>query len=288
MYPFEYHRPATVEEAVALLGALEDAKLLSGGQTLLPTMKSRLASPAHLVDLSGVATMKGVRLDGGDLVIGGGVTYAEIAGSDVVKEALPALSAFTGLIGDPAVRHCGTIGGSIANNDPAADYPAACLALGATIRTSARSLAAEEFFTGLFSTALADDELVVAVSFPTDVRFGYAKFRNPASRYAIVGVAVAARGGEVRVAVTGSGADGVFRWAEAEQALETRFSADALDGLAHPIEGLNSDMHAPADYRAHLIGVMARRAAMAAAGEGGRLRHEPLAPVIGQGRAKPG
>lgn len=281
MYAFKYHRPDTLRKAVNLLGKLEDAKLLAGGHTLLPTMKNRLASPANLIDISGVAELKGVTRKGRNLVIGALTTYAEIADSAEVKASLPALSAFTGLIGDPAVRHKGTIGGSVSNNDPAADYPAACIALGATIHTNARKIPADEFFTGLFSTALEENEIVTKVSFPVGAKFGYAKFRNPASRYAMVGVAVAKRGADVRVAVTGSGADGVFRWKEAEAALNSKFSPKSLEGMAHPAKGLNSDIHASAEYRGHLIGVMARRAAGAAAGKHIEPRHEPLTPVVG-------
>ena len=281
MYAFKYHRPDTLRKAVGMLGRLEDAKLLAGGHTLLPTMKNRLASPANIIDISGIKELKGVTVSGRNIMIGALTTYAEINQSAELRAVFPALADFAGLIGDPAVRHRGTIGGSISNNDPAADFPAACLALGAVIITNKRRIPADEFFTGLFSTALEDDEMVVRIGFRAGVRFGYAKFRNPASRYAMVGVAVAKRGGDVRVAVTGSGSDGVFRWSEAEARLAERFSPKSLDGMAHPAEGLNSDIHASAEYRGHLIGVMARRAVGAAAGRRIEPRHEPLTPVVG-------
>jgi carbon-monoxide dehydrogenase medium subunit len=281
MYAFKYHRPDTLRKAVSLLGKLEDAKLLAGGHTLLPTMKNRLASPANIIDISGIADLRGITVSGKTVTIGALTTYAEINSSKDLRAVFPALADFTGLIGDPAVRHRGTIGGSISNNDPAADFPAACVALGAVIVTNKRKIAAEDFFTGLFSTALEENEIVTKVIFKAGAKFGYAKFRNPASRYAMVGVAVAKRGGDVRVAVTGSGADGVFRWADAEKKLGEKFSPKSLDGMAHPAKGLNSDLHASAEYRGHLIGVMARRAAGAAAGKRVEPRHEPLTPVVG-------
>lgn len=281
MYAFKYHRPDSLRKAVGLLGKLEDAKLLAGGHTLLPTMKNRLASPANLIDISGIAELKGVKVSGKTITIGALTTYAEIVDSKELAAVMPALCDFTAKIGDPAVRHRGTIGGSVSNNDPAADYPAACLALGAVIVTNKRKIAAEDFFTGLFSTALEDNEIVTKVIFKAGAKFGYAKFRNPASRYAMVGVAVAKRGADVRVAVTGSGADGVFRWTEAEARLGEKFSPRSLEGMAHPAEGLNSDIHASADYRGHLIGVMTRRAVGAAAGKRIEPRHEPLTPVVG-------
>ena len=280
MYAFKYHRPDSLRKAVNLLGKLEDAKLLSGGQTLLPTMKNRLASPANIIDISGIGELKGIARKGRNLVVGAATTYAEINQSAEVKEAVPGLAAVTGLIGDPAVRHKGTIGGSISNNDPAADLPAVCVALGATIHTNARKIPAEAFFTGLFTTALEENEIVTKVSFPVGAKFGYAKFRNPASRYAMVGVAVAKRGPDVRVVVTGSGSDGVFRWGDAEKALTGKFTPKALEGMAHPAAGLNSVIHASADYRGHLVGVMARRAVGAATGKSVAPRHEPLTPVV--------
>lgn len=267
MYAFTYHRPATARQAAGLLAKKEDAKLLAGGHTLLPTMKQRLASPTHLVDLGGCADLKGIERKGRNVVIGAMTTHAEVAESAVVQEAIPALAYLAAHIGDPHVRHRGTIGGSVANNDPAADYPAALMALGATIVTSKRKLTAEEFFTGLYETALEEGEIVVRISFPLVSKAGYAKFRNPASRYALVGVFVAKRGSEISVAVTGAGEGGVFRWPEAETALKARFAAKSLDGIKHTAKGINADMHADADYRAHLIGVMAREAVARATGK---------------------
>lgn len=268
MYSFDYHRPSTLRQANGLAGKLADAKILAGGHTLLPTMKQRLASPGALIDISGVPELAGIEVKGRNLVIGATTTHAAVAASDAVKSALPGLAALAGGIGDPHVRHRGTIGGSIANNDPAADYPAAMLALGATIVTSKRKLPASDFFTGLFSTALEDGEIITRVVVPTGAKFAYEKFRNPASRYAMVGVAVAKKGANVAVAVTGAGADGVFRWEAAEAALGKRFNAKSLDGVGNPDpKGLNSDIHASAEYRSHLIGVMAKRAVIAASGK---------------------
>jgi carbon-monoxide dehydrogenase medium subunit len=244
----------------SLLAKQEDAKILAGGHTLLPTMKLRLASPANLIDLSLVEGLKGIELRGRSLVIGAMTLHNDVFTSPVVKENLPALAAMAGLIGDPAVRHRGTIGGSVANNDPTADYPAACLALGATIITNKKRIAADEFFTGLFETALEPDEIVTKVAFPLVKKAAYQKFRNPASRYAIVGVFVSKRSSEIRVAVTGAGASGVFRVPSFEEALKKRFSPKSLEGMSIPAEGLSSDIHASAEYRAHLVGVMARRA----------------------------
>lgn len=280
MYNFEFHRPTTVDEAVRFLKS-EDAKLMAGGQTLLPTMKQRLAAPKHVIDLGGVTGLASIQHAGGSLVMGkaGGGTvlrggtltigalarHAEVAESTDVKESIPALASLAAGIGDPAVRNRGTIGGSIANNDPSADYPAACLALGATIVTNKREIAADEFFTGLFETALQPDEVILRVVFQAPGRAAYAKFRNPASRYAMVGVFVAERRGEVRVAVTGAGQFGVFRVPAMEKALADRFDAAAIDGIKIDASNLISDIHAAADYRAHLIGIMARRAVKAAA-----------------------
>jgi carbon-monoxide dehydrogenase medium subunit len=280
MYNFEFHRPTTVDEAARFLNA-ENAKLLAGGQTLLPTMKQRLASPSHVIDIGGVTGLSSIEHKGGSLVLnpsGGGTTlrggtltigalarHAEVAESPEVRDAIPALALLAAGIGDPAVRNRGTIGGSIANNDPAADYPAACLALGATIVTSKREISADAFFTGLFETALAADEMILRVMFPAPGRAAYAKFRNPASRYAIVGVFVAERQGDVRVAVTGAGQSGVFRLPAMEKALSDRFDASAIANVRVDPSDLISDIHAAADYRAHLIGVMARRAVQTAA-----------------------
>lgn len=264
MYAFTYHRPASVRQAAGLLAKKDDAKLLAGGHTLLPTMKQRLASPGNIIDLGGVAEMKGIARKGRTVVVGAMTTHADVANSPVVREAIPALASLADGIGDPHVRNRGTMGGSVANNDPAADYPAACIALGATIVTNRRKIEADAFFTGLYDTALEDGEIITKVIFPIPGKAAYAKFPNPASRYALVGVCVAKRGSEVRVAVTGAGSSGVFRWTEAEAALKTRFGAKALDGLKASAKNLNGDIHADADYRAHLIGVMARRAVAAA------------------------
>jgi carbon-monoxide dehydrogenase medium subunit len=260
MYAFTYHRPTSVRQAVNLLAKNEDAKLLAGGHTLIPTMKQRLASPSQLIDLSQIEGLAGIELKGRSIVIGAMTRHAEVAASEVVRENLPALAALAGVIGDPAVRHRGTIGGSIANNDPTADYPAACLGLGATIITSKRRIGADEFFQGMFATALEADEIITKVMFPLVKKAAYEKFRNQASRYALVGVFVSKRGPEIRVAVTGAGGNGVFRVTSFEEALKTRFSPKSLDGLTVPAAGLSGDIHGSAEYRAHLIGVLARRA----------------------------
>ena len=267
MYEFKYHRPATVRQAANLLAKNEEAKLVAGGHTLIPVMKQRLASPPHLVDLSHIEGLDGIEIKGRSLVIGATAKHADVANSATVQEAIPALAYLAGLIGDPAVRHKGTIGGSLANNDPTADYPAACLALGATVVTNKRKLKADEFFQGLFTTALESDEIITKVMFPIPKKAGYVKFRNQASRYALVGVFVAKRPSDVRVAVTGAGADGVYRVTAFEEALKKRFSPKVLDGLSVPPEGLNSDLHGSAEYRAHLIPVLARRAVEAALGK---------------------
>jgi aerobic carbon-monoxide dehydrogenase medium subunit len=260
MYAFTYHRPQNLRAAASLLQKESDAKLLAGGHTLLPTLKQRLASPTHLIDLSAAEELKGIDHKGRNLVIGAMTTHSEVASSAAVKAAIPALAALARSIGDPAVRHRGTIGGSIANNDPAADYPAAAIALGATMITNKRKIAADEFFTGLFETALEPGEIITKISFPVPAKAAYQKFANPASRYALVGVFVAKKGSEVRVAVTGAGAGGVFRETAFEDALKTKFSVKSLNGLSASATNLNSDMHADAAYRAHLIGVLARRA----------------------------
>ncbi|MBC7577054.1 xanthine dehydrogenase family protein subunit M [Tardiphaga sp.] len=264
MYEFKYHRPETVRQAANLLIKNEDAKLVAGGHTLIPVMKQRLAAPPHIIDLSHIQGLDGIEIKGRSLVIGALAKHAEVASSAIVGEAFPALAELAALIGDPAVRHKGTIGGSLANNDPTADYPAAVLAMGATIITNKRKLKPEEFFQGLFTTALEADEIITKVSFPLPKKAAYVKFRNQASRYALVGVFVARRPSDVRVTVTGAGSDGVFRVEAFEQALQKRFSSKALEGLTVPAEGLNSDLHGSAEYRAHLIGVLARRAVDAA------------------------
>ena len=263
MYPFKYHKAATVRGAVSLLKKAEDPKLLAGGQTLIPTMKQRLASPKNLIDLAG-AGLSGIEQKGRTIVVGAMTTHAEVAGSAVVQAALPALASLAGNIGDPHVRHRGTIGGSLANNDPAADYPAAVLALGATVHTNKRKIAADEFFAGMFSTVLEEDEIVTKIAFPIPGKAAYVKFPNPASRYALVGVFVAKKGRSVRVAITGAGSGGVFRHAAMEEALAKRFSPKALEGITTPAADLNGDIHASPEYRAHLVGVMAKRAVAAA------------------------
>jgi carbon-monoxide dehydrogenase medium subunit len=263
MYDFQYHRAASLEDAAGKLKAAADGALVSGGMTLLPTLKLRLASPSDLVDIGGIAELSGIKADGGAVVIGATATHAAVAGSADVQDKIPALAALAGGIGDPQVRNRGTIGGSIANNDPAADYPAACVALGATIKTDRREIAADDFFSNLFETALDDGEIVTAVSFPVPEKAAYEKFPNPASRYALVGVFVAKGGDGVRVAVTGASQDGVFRVVAMEEALAASVSADAVAGVGVGSDGLNSDMHASNEYRAHLIGVMAKRAVAA-------------------------
>ncbi len=264
MYNFNYHRASGLRQAQNLLGKLEDAKLMAGGMTLLPTMKMRLASPANIIDLDRVEGLNTIELKGRSLVIGALARHSEVANSATVGEAIPALAELAGMIGDPAVRHRGTLGGSIANNDPNADYPAACLGLGATIITTKRKIAADDFFKSLFETALEPDEIITKVSFPLPKKAAYQKFRNPASRFALVGVFVAKRPSEIRVAVTGAGASGVFRVQSFEEALKKRFSPKVLEGLSVPADGMASDIHGSAEYRAHLIGVLARRAVAAA------------------------
>ena len=265
MYAFNYHRPDTLDAAAAALAAAEDGRLLAGGQTLIPTLKQRLAGPSDVVDLGSIPGLDGVSREGDAIVVGAMTRHSAVASSPVVRDAIPALASLAECIGDPQVRNCGTIGGSIANADPAADYPAAVVGLGATVRTGRRSIAADDFFTDLFETALEDGEIVVSVSFPVPRRAAYAKFPNPASRYAIVGVMVAETASGIRVAVTGAGGS-VFRVAAMESALAGSFGADAILGITVPQDDLNEDIHASAEYRAHLVGVMARRAVEAAAG----------------------
>ncbi|MEQ8344811.1 MAG: xanthine dehydrogenase family protein subunit M [Sneathiellaceae bacterium] len=263
MYEFAYEKPSSIDEAAKLLQSADDPKILAGGQTLIPTMKQRLAQPSHLIDLAGIGDLAGISAGGSSVTIGALTTHAAVAASKDVAKAIPSLAALAGHIGDPAVRNCGTLGGSIANNDPAADYPAAVLALNATITTNKREIKADDFFKGMFETALEDDEIITKVSFPIPEKAGYAKFPNPASRYAMVGVMAAQTGAGVRVAVTGAGPC-VYRWTEAERALSGGFNADALKDLKVSADGLNSDIHGSAEYRAHLVGVMARRAVAAA------------------------
>lgn len=262
MYAFDFEKPKTVAEAVAAL-AREDAMALGGGQTLIPSLKQRLAAPSALVSLTGIAEMRGVCTgDDGALCIGGATPHAVVAAEAAGK--YPALAALAGNIGDPAVRNRGTIGGSLANNDPAADYPAAVLASGATIVTNTRRIAADDFFEGLFTTALEPGEIIVEVRFPIPARAAYAKFQQPASRFALTGVFVAKTAGGVRVAVTGASENGVFRWSEAEKALSASFSADAIAGLSVPSDGMVGDLHGTPAYRANLVKVMTQRAVSAA------------------------
>lgn len=264
MYAFEYVRPGSLDEAVKLLGEQEDAKLIAGGQSFLPTLKLRLAQPETVVDLGALAgELKGIRRDGDNIVIGAMTTHAEVAASAEVTSAIPGLAYLASLIGDPQVRHRGTLGGSIANADPGADYPAAVVGLNATVHTTRRTIAADDFFTGMFETALEDDEIIRAVSFPIAEKSGYAKFRNPASRYALVSVMVARTGGGVRVAVSGAGPS-VFRVPEMEQALSSNFSPEAVAAIKVSPNDLNSDLYGTPEYRAHLVTVMARRAIEAA------------------------
>ncbi|WP_321335298.1 xanthine dehydrogenase family protein subunit M [Breoghania sp.] len=265
MYETNYHRAASVQEAAGLLAGNDEAKVLAGGQTLIPTMKQRLAAPSDLIDVSRIEDLQGVTKSGDAYTIGAGTCHANVAGDAGLKADIPGLAALAGKIGDPHVRHRGTIGGSIANNDPAADYPAGMLALGATIITNKRELSADDFFTGLFETALEEDEIVTAVRVPVPQKSSYAKFPNPASRYAMAGVFVAKLAdGSVRVAVTGAGADGVFRVPEMEAALAANWSPEAVAGIAVDAGGLLGDIHGSPDYRANLVTVMAKRAVAAA------------------------
>ena len=267
MYAFTFHRPQTVRQAAGLLTKNADAKLLAGGQTLLPTMKLRLAGPPQIVDMTLVEGLSGIELSGRSIAIGAMTTHNEVNTSPVVQQSAPVLAKLAGMIGDPAVRHRGTIGGSVANNDPNADYPAACLGLGATIVTNKRRIKADDFFTGMFSTALEPAEIITKVIFPLPKKAAYQKFRNQASRFALVGVFVSKRGSEIRVAVTGAGSNGVFRVKSFEEALKKRFSPKSLEGMTIPADGMNADIHGSAEYRAHLVGVLARRAVAEAVGK---------------------
>jgi carbon-monoxide dehydrogenase medium subunit len=262
MYAFELTRAKSVADAAAAI-AKSGGKALAGGQSLVGAMKLRLSQPGTLVDLSGVAEMKGIRKEGDAIVIGAMTRHAEVAASAAVKAAIPALCALAHAIGDRQVRNMGTIGGSLAHNDPAADWPSAVLGLGATVQTNKRKIAADDFFKGMFETALAADELIVAVSFPVPKKAAYVKFPNPASRFALVGVFVAQTGGGVRVAVTGA-APSVFRSKALEDALGRSFTADAAKAVKVDAKGLNGDLHGSPEYRAHLISVMASRAVAAA------------------------
>lgn len=263
MYQVQYLRPKSLDEARKLFDDNGDAKFLAGGQTLIPTLKQRLAQPSALIDLTRIPGLAGVRVAGSTVTIGAATRHFDVASNAEVKKAIPALSSLASHIGDPAVRHMGTIGGSLANNDPAADYPAAVLALGASVKTTSRTIAADEFFQGMFETALKEGEIITEVSFPVPEKAAYMKFPNPASRYAMVGVFVAKTAGGVRVAVTGA-ASSVFREKAMEAALAKSFTPDAVAGIKVSPENLNSDLHGTAEYRAHLVTVMAKRAVAAA------------------------
>ncbi|WP_022719838.1 xanthine dehydrogenase family protein subunit M [Rhodopseudomonas sp. B29] len=263
MKSFAYHQPSQVPEAARLLGALEDSKIVAGGMTLIPTLKQRLAAPPALIDLSKLPGLSGIKDEGPTITIGAMTRHADVARSAMLAERLPALATLASLIGDPAVRNRGTIGGSVANNDPSADYPAAVLGLGATVVTNIRDIPADQYFVGLFETALQPGEIITAIRFPVPLKAGYAKFKAPASRYALVGVFVAQFTDGVRVAVTGAG-PGVFRVPPMEQALAQHFDPSAIAAIKIDTEGLTSDIHAEADYRAHLVTVMAKRAVDAA------------------------
>jgi carbon-monoxide dehydrogenase medium subunit len=265
MYETTYHRPSTVDEAATLFAKGAEAKYLAGGHTLIPVMKQRLASPSDVIDLAKIKELVGIEASSNTLTIKAATTYFDIMQSAEVKKAIPAIAYLTSMLGDPAVRHRGTIGGSIANNDPAADVPAALLALGATVKTNKRSIAADDFFKGLFATALDDGEIITAVTFPIPAKAGYAKMRHPASRFALTGVFVAkTKSGDVRVAATGASSTGVMRVPAIEAALKTNWAAAALDNVKIPDNGLLADIHGSADYRANLVKVMAQRAVTAA------------------------
>jgi carbon-monoxide dehydrogenase medium subunit len=263
MHPFQLHRAKNASEAASMLSGKDDGRFLAGGQSLIAAMKLRLNSPTDLVDLSLAPDLKGIKSDGKTLTIGAMTTHAEVASNAEVKKSIPALASLAAGIGDRQVRNVGTIGGSIANNDPAADYPAGVLGLNATINTNKRAIPADQFFRGLYDTALEPGELIASISFPIPQKAAYMKFRNPASRFAIIGVMAAKTADGVRVAVTGGGS-GAFRVADMEKALGSNWSADAIANVKVPSTGLSSDLHASAEYRAHLIGVMTKRAVAAA------------------------
>jgi carbon-monoxide dehydrogenase medium subunit len=262
MYEFAYSKPSSLADAAAVLAADADAKALAGGQTFIPVLKQRLNQPSKVVDLAKLG-LSGISVSGGTVTIGAMTTHAAVAASAEVAAAIPALAALAGGIGDNQVRNRGTIGGSLANNDPSACYPSAVLALGATIKTNKREISADDYFQGMFTTALEPGELIVSVSFPAPEKAAYVKFKNPASRYAMVGVFVAKGPKGVRVAITGAGQGGVFRHTAAETALAANWSPAALDGVKASADDLNSDIHASAEYRAHLIGVITKRAVAA-------------------------
>jgi carbon-monoxide dehydrogenase medium subunit len=265
MYQTTYHRPSSIDEAAALFAKGSEPKYLAGGHTLIPVMKQRLASPSDVIDLAKIKELIGIELSGDTLIIKAATPHYDVAQSATAQKAIPALSYLASLIGDPAVRHRGTIGGSIANNDPAADYPAAVLALGATVKTNKRSIAADDFFQGLFTTALDNGEIITQVIFPIPAKAGYAKFPHPASRFALTGVFVAqTKAGDIRVAATGASQNGVIRIQAIETALKSNWSPGAIDNVTISASGMLSDIHGSADYRANLIKVMAQRAVAAA------------------------
>jgi carbon-monoxide dehydrogenase medium subunit len=264
MYEFKYQRPTSIRQAANMLAKDPEAKLLAGGHSLLPVLKLRLAKPTQLLDIARIEGLNTIELKGRSIVIGALARHVEVANSQTVKDALPVLAELAGGIGDPAVRHRGTLGGSLAHNDPNADYPVAALGLGATIITNKRRIAADDYFKGMFETALAPDEIITKVSFPLAKKAAYQKFKHPASGFALVGVFVSKRGSDIRVAVTGAGAGGVFRVTSFEEALKKRFSPKSIEGMSVPADGMNSDIHGSAEYRAHLVGVLARRALAAA------------------------
>ena len=265
MYETTYHRPSSVDEAASLFAKGAEAKYLAGGHTLIPVMKQRLASPSDVIDLARIKELVGIEASGDTLTIKAATTYYDIMSNADVKKAIPAIAHLTSVLGDPAVRYRGTIGGSIANNDPAADYPAAVLALGATVKTNKRSIAADDFFKGLFTTALEDGEIITAVSFPVPAKAGYSKFPHPASRFALTGVfVVKTKSGDVRVAATGASQSGVMRVSAIEAALKANWAAGALDSVKISADGLLADIHGSAAYRANLIKVMAQRAVIEA------------------------
>ena len=259
MYTFEYVKPGSLKEAGDLMKSHPEARPLAGGMTLIPTLKARLAQPSHLVDIGGLQELRGIEVKGGALSIGAGMRHYEVATSSRVRDAIPAIADLALHIGDPQVRNCGTIGGSIANNDPAADYPAAVLGLGATVITNKRQIPAQDFFKGMFTTALGADEIIVRVEFPVPKRAVYQKFAHPVSGYAMAGVFIAETSSGVRVAVTGAG-PGVFRWDAAEAALAKKMSPDSVANLSVPAAGMNEDIHASREYRANLVSVLTKRA----------------------------
>ncbi len=261
MYETRYRRPKSLAEAASMFSSAGDARYLSGGQTLIPALKQRLAAPSDLIDVAGLPELKGFAAADDTLTVGAAMTHAEVADSKVAAQAIPALAALAATIGDPAVRHMGTLGGSLANNDPAADYPAAALALGATIHTSKRQIGAADFFTGLFTTALEEGEIVTKVDFPVPAKAAYEKFRNPASRYAMAGVFITVmKDGAIRVGVTGAGNTGAFRATAIEAALTKSWSPAAIDAVTIDERAMLSDIHGTAAYRANLVKVMAKRA----------------------------